>query len=47
MSWNAILFAVIAGVLSFIFVSGISVLMITNILLGLIAGKLLDKKNYS
>lgn len=44
MSWNAILFGAVAGVLSFIFVGGVSEFMITNILLGLIAGKLMDRK---
>ncbi|MBP1941329.1 hypothetical protein [Cytobacillus luteolus] len=44
MSWNAVLFGVIAGILSFIFIGGVSELTITNILLGFIAGKLMDKK---
>lgn len=44
MSLNAILFGTVAGILSFIFVGELSELFITNVLLGLIAGKLMDKK---
>ncbi|MDQ0342504.1 hypothetical protein ACFFF5_07495 [Lederbergia wuyishanensis] len=42
MTINSIIFAAIAGVLTFIFADGLSGLLITNVLLGLIAGKLLD-----
>ncbi|MFS0779275.1 hypothetical protein ABC255_25175 [Neobacillus sp. 3P2-tot-E-2] len=44
MSLNALLFAGVAGVLTFIAVGDFYGLLITNILLGLIAGKLMDKK---
>ncbi len=47
MSYNALLFATVAGVLTFILMnahSPINPLLITNILLGLIVGIMLDKK---
>ncbi|WP_156809588.1 hypothetical protein [Gracilibacillus halophilus] len=47
MSYNAFLFAIIAGVLTFIFMSAhnpIDPILVTNILLGLIVGILIDKK---
>ncbi|GAF65780.1 hypothetical protein [Alkalihalobacillus trypoxylicola] len=46
MSLNAVLIAVVAGVLTFILSSPdvLNPLIITNILLGLIVGKLIDQK---
>jgi phosphate starvation-inducible membrane PsiE len=47
MSYNAILFAGIAGILTFILMNAmnpINPILITNILLGLIVGLLLDRK---
>lgn len=47
MSYNSILFAVVAGILTFILMStleAINPILITNILLGLIVGLLIDKK---
>jgi uncharacterized membrane protein len=47
MSNNAILFAVVAGVLTFILMvtmNTINPILITNILLGLIVGLLIDRK---
>jgi|GEM_PF-4589459 len=47
MSYNAILFAVVAGVLTFILMNTlnpINPILITNILLGLIVGILIDRK---
>lgn len=44
MSINAILFGMVAGVLSFIFAGGLTELMLTNILLGFIAGALIDRR---
>lgn len=47
MSYNAILFALVAGVLSFILIfatDSINPILITNILLGAIVGILIDKK---
>jgi hypothetical protein len=44
MTLNALLFAGIAGLLTFVFTGGMSELLLTNILLGLISGKLMDKK---
>jgi len=47
MSYNALLFATIVGVLTFILMNALSPinpLLITNILLGLIAGIMIDKK---
>lgn len=43
-SYNAILFALVAGVLSFILMDSINPILITNILLGAIVGILIDKK---
>ncbi|WP_166786838.1 hypothetical protein [Jeotgalibacillus salarius] len=47
MSLNAILFALVAGVLTFILMNSVdpvNPILITNILLGLIVGLLIDKK---
>lgn len=47
MSYNTILFALVAGVLSFILIfsiDSINPILITNILLGAIVGILIDKK---
>ncbi|GAA0440868.1 hypothetical protein GCM10008983_17450 [Lentibacillus halophilus] len=47
MSYNAFLFAIIAGVLTFILMNAlhpINPIIITNILLGLIVGTLIDNK---
>lgn len=47
LSYNAILFAVIAGVLTFILMVSlepVNPLLVTNILLGAIIGILIDKK---
>ena len=47
MSYNAILFAVVAGVLTFMLMNTlnpINPILITNILLGLIVGILIDRK---
>lgn len=47
MSYNAILFASVAGILSFILIAAIDSIhpiLITNILLGAIVGILTDKK---
>nr|WP_198044614.1 hypothetical protein [Lysinibacillus timonensis] len=46
MSNNAILFAVVAGVLTFIMDvrEPLNPILITNILLGIIAGQLIDRK---
>lgn len=47
MSFNALLFAVIAGILTFILMNTIhpiNPILITNILLGLIVGQLMDRK---
>lgn len=47
MSFNGILFAVVAGFLTFIMgepTNPINPFLITNILLGLIAGQLIDKR---
>lgn len=47
MSYNAILFAVVAGVLTFTLMNTlnpINPILITNILLGLIVGILIDRK---
>jgi hypothetical protein len=43
MSYNALLFACIAGVLTFAFEGEMNTAIITNTLLGFIAGKLTDK----
>ncbi|GGG26420.1 hypothetical protein GCM10007425_21270 [Lysinibacillus alkalisoli] len=47
MSYNAILFACVAGVLSFILmvaINSINPILLTNILLGAIVGTLIDQK---
>ncbi|HWL23348.1 MAG TPA: hypothetical protein VNR38_06300 [Ureibacillus sp.] len=47
MSYNAILFAIVAGVLTFILMSTVEAtnpILITNILLGIIVGLLIDKR---
>lgn len=41
---NTILFGVAAGILTVIFAGEFSELFITNVLLGLIAGRLIDKR---
>ncbi|MFB1082520.1 hypothetical protein [Jeotgalibacillus sp. JSM ZJ347] len=50
MSLNAILFAFVAGILTFILINSVepvNPILITNILLGLIAGLLIDKRKTS
>lgn len=44
MSLNVLLFGVVAGMLTFLIEGETSPLLITNILLGFIIGKLTDKK---
>ncbi|MBS4175551.1 hypothetical protein [Bacillus sp. FJAT-49736] len=45
MSYNAVLIAIVAGVFTYIIMSTpINPILITNILLGLIAGLLIDRK---
>jgi hypothetical protein len=44
MSVNALLFALVGGILTFLSSGEFSELVVTNIFLGLIAGKLMDKK---
>ncbi|WP_456276180.1 hypothetical protein [Bacillus sp. AK128] len=41
---TSLLFGAVAGVLTFIFAGELSELFITNILLGIIAGRLMDKR---
>lgn len=43
MSFHVLLFATVAAVLSVIF-NGLDEMFITNVLLGIIAGKLMEKK---
>lgn len=47
MSFNALLFAAVAGILTFIFihsVPSVNPILLTNILLGFIAGLLVDRR---